>query len=53
MNRYIRIVGRILLSAIFLWSGVGKILHFASTKQFMAAHGMPINRLRLRLRLRG
>ncbi len=31
---------RVLLSAIFLYSGVNKILHPVATQQYMAAHGM-------------
>jgi putative oxidoreductase len=34
-------LARILLSLIFLWSGLQKIVHFSSTRQFMAQNGMP------------
>src|SRR4051794_7242928 len=34
--------GRILLAAIFLMAGTGKIMDPAGTKQYMAAHGMPM-----------
>lgn len=36
------LVARILLVAIFLWSGVNKILHPAETQAYMAAFGMPL-----------
>jgi putative oxidoreductase len=34
------LIARILLVAIFLWSGVNKILHPAETQAYMAAFGM-------------
>ncbi len=34
--------GRILVSAIFLWSGVGKIGGFAGTAGYMASKGLPM-----------
>lgn len=34
------LIARVLLSALFLWSGVNKILHPIATQQYMAAHGM-------------
>ena len=33
--------GRILLAAIFVASGLGKIAAYAGTQQYMAAHGAP------------
>ena len=36
------LISRVLLSAIFLISGVNKILHPVATQQYMAAHGMPL-----------
>ncbi|MBW4521026.1 MAG: DoxX family protein [Scytolyngbya sp. HA4215-MV1] len=36
------LIARILLVAIFLWSGVNKILHPAETQTYMAAFGMPL-----------
>lgn len=36
------LIARILLVAIFLWSGVNKILHPAETQAYMAAFGMPL-----------
>jgi putative oxidoreductase len=37
----ISLVARILLSALFIGSGVNKILNPAGTQQYMTAHGMP------------
>ena len=34
------LIARVLLSALFLWSGVNKILHPIETQQYMAANGM-------------
>lgn len=36
----IPLVARILLAALFLWSGVNKILHPIGTQQYMTANGM-------------
>lgn len=36
----IPLISRILLSSLFLWSGVNKILHPAETQQYMASAGM-------------
>ena len=36
------LIARILLVAIFLWSGVNKILHPTDTQAYMAAFGMPL-----------
>jgi putative oxidoreductase len=33
--------GRVLLAAIFLVSGIGKISHYADTQGYMAANGVP------------
>jgi len=41
MRTLLQLLARILLSIIFLWSGLQKILHFSSTRQFMAQNGMP------------
>lgn len=35
-------VARVLIAAIFLWSGFGKITGFAGTTEYMAAKGMPL-----------
>ena len=42
MQSFMPLVGRILLSAIFLLSGFGKIADFAGTQQYMANSGMPL-----------
>jgi putative oxidoreductase len=39
------LVSRVLISAIFLYSGVNKILHPVTTQEYMAAHGMPLTGL--------
>ncbi|MDX2098247.1 MAG: DoxX family protein [Leptolyngbyaceae cyanobacterium bins.59] len=36
------LIARILLVAIFLWSGANKILHPEETQAYMAAFGMPL-----------
>jgi putative oxidoreductase len=36
------LIARILLVAIFLWSGVNKILHPTETQAYMVAFGMPL-----------
>jgi putative oxidoreductase len=46
-SSYILLISRVLLSAIFVWSGIGKILDPTSTQQYMAAHGMPATGLLL------
>lgn len=38
----ISLVARILLSALFLWSGINKILNPTGTQQYMTANGMPL-----------
>ncbi len=45
MKNIIELVGRILLSLIFLVSGINKIPNFSGTKQYMAAMGMPLTDL--------
>lgn len=44
-RNHLPLISRILLSALFLWSGVGKISRFAATQAYMAAHGMPLTGL--------
>lgn len=38
----ISLVSRVLISVIFLYSGVNKILHPIATQQYMATHGIPL-----------
>lgn len=38
---FLPLVGRILLSLLFIWSGFGKWNHFAGTAGYMAQHGLP------------
>jgi putative oxidoreductase len=44
-RNFLPLIARILLVAIFLWSGVNKILHPADTQAYMAAFGMPLTGL--------
>lgn len=39
--RYVPLVGRILLSLIFILSGIGKITNLSATSGYMASKGMP------------
>jgi len=41
MQKFITLIGRILISQIFLASGFGKITGFSGTQKYMAAYGMP------------
>jgi putative oxidoreductase len=40
-NRYVELLGRILLSAMFFSSGIGKIVTYADTQGYMQAMGVP------------
>ena len=42
INNFFLILGRVLMSLIFLESGYGKITGFAGTAAFMEAKGMPL-----------
>ncbi len=41
MKSLLQLLARILISLIFLWSGLQKILHFSATQQYMSMHKMP------------
>jgi putative oxidoreductase len=41
IQNYILLIARALLSALFIWSGINKILDPVGTQQYMAASGMP------------
>ena len=41
LNDLFLLVGRIALSAIFLWSGIGKIAGYAGTAAYMESKGVP------------
>lgn len=43
MEKFVPIIGRVLLSLIFLTSGIGKIFSFAGTQGYMESHGMPMS----------
>ncbi len=45
MKNLIPLMARILLAAIFLMSGLGKIMEPTGTLQYMAAYGMPLTGL--------
>jgi putative oxidoreductase len=38
---FVILLARILISLIFIWSGLQKIFHFSTTEQYMAMHKMP------------
>lgn len=42
IDNYLPFLARICLAAIFLWSGINKILHPIATQVNMSAHGMPL-----------
>ena len=41
-DNYLSLLARVFLSAIFIWSGINKILHPVITQENMSAHGMPL-----------
>ena len=41
IDNYLSLLSRIFLSAIFIWSGINKILNPVATQENMSAHGMP------------
>ncbi|MCJ7497089.1 MAG: DoxX family protein [candidate division Zixibacteria bacterium] len=45
MKNPVPLIARILLCAIFIQSGVGKIMDPSGTQQYMAAYGMPLTGL--------
>jgi len=47
MQRYLPLIGRILLGLIFVMSGFNKITGFEGTQQYMASYGMPMTSLLL------
>lgn len=44
-RNHVPLVARILLSGLFLWSGVSKIFNFGGTEGYMQAYGMPLTSL--------
>lgn len=44
-RNHIPLIARILLSALFIWSGINKILHPVATQEYMATYGMPLTGL--------
>ncbi len=45
INNWLSLAARVLLSALFLMSGINKILNPAGTQQYMASYGMPLTGL--------
>jgi len=41
LDPYLKAVGRVLLAAIFLQAGIGKITSYAGTAQYMESQGIP------------
>jgi len=41
MNKFTDLIARILMSAIFFMSGLGKISAYAATQGYMESHGIP------------
>ena len=41
IDNYLSLMARICLCAIFMWSGINKIINPISTQENMSAHGMP------------
>lgn len=42
MQKYLLLIGRIFLTLIFIMAGLGKVMDFAGTQQYMSAYGMPL-----------
>ena len=47
MSNFYPLIGRILVSVIFLISGLNKIFNFGGTQQYMEMHGMPLTSILL------
>ncbi len=45
MQKYFTLIGRIFLSLIFLFAGIGKITNFEGTQLYMSAYGIPLTGL--------
>ncbi|HKK04440.1 MAG TPA: DoxX family protein [Gammaproteobacteria bacterium] len=46
-HRFAPLVGRILLSLLFIWAGYGKLTNFGGTAGYMAQHGLPLTNVLL------
>ena len=42
VNDTAALVGRVLLAALFIWSGAGKLAGFAATAGYIASKGLPM-----------
>jgi len=42
LNKYVPLLGRLLLSQIFILSGISKLMNWSGTEAYMAAQGMPL-----------
>jgi putative oxidoreductase len=41
VQNLLMLVGRVLLAAIFVWAGYGKVVAYAGTQDYMASQGVP------------
>ena len=41
------LLARLLISTLFIWAGINKILHPVATQEYMSAYGMPLTNLLL------
>lgn len=44
-RNHIPLIARVLLSGLFLWSGVNKVVHPIAIQEYMAMYGMPVTGL--------
>jgi len=44
-RNHLPLIARILLSGLFIWSGINKVLHPLATQEYMAASGIPLTGL--------
>ena len=42
LQNWAALIGRVLLSAVFIWSGFGKLIHFPGTLAYMQSYGVPM-----------
>lgn len=45
LQHLIALLGRILMAALFLWAGYGKLMNFSGTVSYAASAGMPMPQL--------
>lgn len=44
-RNHLPLIARVLLSVLFIWSGINKVLHPLATQEYMASYGMPLTGL--------